>query len=1001
MTFCYRILPARKVVGLAMILAVSATAGPPTDLFPGVRERVSLDGPWHVRYDEADVLKHEIIAGETFAAVLSPCGPAGDAQVTIPASIEEDRPGYDGIVWYWRDFVVPSHWAGSRIALEFGAIDHRSEITVNGRRKGETSSQGGYSPFSEDITDRVRFGTTNRVVVRVQDLTLEIPESLSQQRISDVIYMIPSGQQTTHGNFGGIWQSVSLLRLPQLYLADVYIAARYSPSEAVVYYTYHVPSGWDKPVSAQFALVATTDAADVQATDQIDLPTDRPGIYPSRLTLFPRRVRPWSPEDPVLYDVVVTLRSEGRVFDQVRVRTGFRDIDFSNGHYTLNGRPFLLRAASYMSGDGRSVAPPTRVELFRREIAMAKATGLNAFLLRTTALPPPLLDAADEAGWFLIAEPPTGDIQPSRLAKNLALGEMNKLALRDRSHPSIFGWARIAGDRALDTDAERHFFAVKIRQLDHNHVLFDRRLDAPATGGCYLPGATDAMPYHVISTDEGGNAALDPRVATWIHVQGVSGLAQLVPTLDQFGTSRSGLPFEPESALRRIIGQLLEQYELAGLSRDFPTLSDWLKLSGETQASVLRARVEKALAVKGAAGVMVDCWNDASWDVRGFVSQFRQGKPALDAMSAALAPVTVRVATVPSAIRSGQGFPFSVTVESREEKPLDAQLHIKVWEADSSPDRPFYVAAQHIAFTDGAAIQFQDRLPDRSGNTPLVVSAWLQLGSERIAETTAYTLRLAPAQLPAVQAALVTTDTRLVELVSRLGMTPQHGLPDTAQRSLIIAGPFRQEATSPVFSLLPQLYDRVYRGDCAIVFGVPLLTRPSRDGWMLAVPEAFPFPVEAIELKRAGISPTHFARPHAATAALPAPCGLGLIAAANALLPDTVLATRAEPDAPATWLPGTTIAGWFAPARGRALAWDHVGQGWAGSDLVEIPYGQGRFLVCALPLVEQSSTHLLAERLFADLVLYGLSHTTGPLSELTKERRARHEAEAAALAQIP
>ena len=128
-------------------------------------------------------------------------------QILVPFAIESalsgvHRPLLPGEkLWYNRKFDVPADWnVEARIVLHFGAVDWETTVLVNGLEQGR--HQGGYTPFSFDITDAVKRGEENELVVVVWDPTNA--ETSSQQR----------GKQTLKPAFisytasSGIWQTV-------------------------------------------------------------------------------------------------------------------------------------------------------------------------------------------------------------------------------------------------------------------------------------------------------------------------------------------------------------------------------------------------------------------------------------------------------------------------------------------------------------------------------------------------------------------------------------------------------------------------------------------------------------------------------------------------------------------------------------------------------------------------------------------------------------------------
>ena len=81
-----------------------------------------------------------------------------------------ERGGEYGIllaVWYRRSFERPALRGGKRLLLHFGAVDYSATVWVNGVRVG--AHEGGYTPFSVDMTDVLRADGAQEVVVRAED----------------------------------------------------------------------------------------------------------------------------------------------------------------------------------------------------------------------------------------------------------------------------------------------------------------------------------------------------------------------------------------------------------------------------------------------------------------------------------------------------------------------------------------------------------------------------------------------------------------------------------------------------------------------------------------------------------------------------------------------------------------------------------------------------------------------------------------------------------------
>ena len=184
---------------------VSTTQLPGAGIYP-------LDGPWKLAIDPGNIGKSQ----RWFAG--DPVPAARDA--VVPGVLERTFPGYGGVVWYWKDFDAPSLGVTECLRLHFAAADYFAEAWVNGEYLG--SAEGGETPFSFDITWRVKAGHDNRLAVRLINP--------GNQRIDGMVLdEVPHGikhvamQVGNFWNCGGLLQSVDLRRLPAVRVDDLFV----------------------------------------------------------------------------------------------------------------------------------------------------------------------------------------------------------------------------------------------------------------------------------------------------------------------------------------------------------------------------------------------------------------------------------------------------------------------------------------------------------------------------------------------------------------------------------------------------------------------------------------------------------------------------------------------------------------------------------------------------------------------------------------------------------
>jgi beta-galactosidase/beta-glucuronidase len=122
---------------------------------------MNLNGPWEFCFDDKNVgLEQRWFSAGDFSA-----------RIIVPFSFESIESGigdrsFHACVWYRRSFEVPAAWSGQRVLLNFGAVDYRATVWVNGIVVGW--HEGGHTPFSLDITGAIQ-QAGNAIVVRAED----------------------------------------------------------------------------------------------------------------------------------------------------------------------------------------------------------------------------------------------------------------------------------------------------------------------------------------------------------------------------------------------------------------------------------------------------------------------------------------------------------------------------------------------------------------------------------------------------------------------------------------------------------------------------------------------------------------------------------------------------------------------------------------------------------------------------------------------------------------
>ncbi|PCD27201.1 hypothetical protein QX201_005967 [Fusarium graminearum] len=351
-----------------------------------------------------------------------PEGPL-DREVLVPACIESGLSGLQILdqreFWYQRSFEVPDDWKDQSVLLHFEAVDYNSTVFVNGKQK--TNHIGGYDRFTIDVTDNVKFGESNELLVFVSDPTDSqvIPIGKQTLRPSHIFYRSCSG----------IWQQVWLEAVPkENYITELDVAAGADGKVAV---TVHTSGKSSKPVKVT---IEGQDGTNLASHD---------GTTDEEFSFTATSPKLWWPDSPTLYNLTVTLESG----DEVHSYTGFRTI--SKGKVENVTRPLLNGEFVFQFGtldqgfwpDGLHT-PPNR-EAMISDLKLLKKFGFNMVRKHIKYEPHLFYQACDELGLLVIQDMPSlpaGGRKPNDAEQAEFQRQLEILVNQHKSYPSITTW---------------------------------------------------------------------------------------------------------------------------------------------------------------------------------------------------------------------------------------------------------------------------------------------------------------------------------------------------------------------------------------------------------------------------------------------------------------------------------------------------------------------------------------------------------------------------------
>jgi hypothetical protein len=370
----------------------------------------NLNGPWQFSGAEAG---EQPVFGKDL-----------DEKIVVPFPVESQLSGlerHEDHMFYRKLVNVPRDWKvgkGNRLKLNFGAVDYRARVWVNGKQVAEHT--GGYNAFSADVTDALRSTGPQEVVVAVTD-TGGANQPMGKQSTN------PSGIFYTQTS--GIWQTVWMEPVADTSIDNVVTTPDIDTSSLAV-----TVESDDASTNARVEAVARN--ANGEVVGKVSGPAN------SKLRLPVAKQHLWTPDDPYLYDLDVKL-TDGRSTDRIDSYFGMREIGIEKvGGFqklVLNGKP-IFSLATLDQGfwpDGLYTPPSDKALAF--DLQAHKKLGFNAVRKHIKVESPRWFYHADRLGLLVWQDFVSGNIT-NETGQKAFVDQGREMMRQHHNSPSVIGW---------------------------------------------------------------------------------------------------------------------------------------------------------------------------------------------------------------------------------------------------------------------------------------------------------------------------------------------------------------------------------------------------------------------------------------------------------------------------------------------------------------------------------------------------------------------------------
>ena len=435
----------------------------------------TLNGQWDFAFDHDRVGKKE----KWYRAL------SATHRIEVPFCYQSKLSGINSqehcdVVWYARKITVPADMTGRRL-LHFGAVDYIADVWLDGQYLG--GHEGGYTPFTFDVTDLTEAGGEYTLTVRAED-RLDFDQPRGKQSFR------PEPFECWYTPVTGIWQSVWLEGVGEYYPVDFRLTPclERASVKAEIYLN-------ELPKDASIKLTASYKG-DVVAMSELKVLSDRC----VQTELFLRHnerlegFHMWWPNDPRLYDLTIETIVGGEVVDKVDTYFGMRKVEVVNGKILLNNHVLyqkLILDQGYWP-DGLLTAPSD--DALRRDVELTKAMGYNGARKHQKFEDPRYLYWADKLGLLVWGELPSAYWLRDSEKRNM-MRDLSEAIKRDYNHPCLITWVPINeswGVPYIQTQVEAQELADALYHMVHS--LDGTRIVSGNDG--WEQAATDLLTVH-------------------------------------------------------------------------------------------------------------------------------------------------------------------------------------------------------------------------------------------------------------------------------------------------------------------------------------------------------------------------------------------------------------------------------------------------------------------------------------------------------------------------
>ncbi len=396
---------------------------------------------------------------------------------------------WQGTAFYRKQFEMPDV-PGKKVFLYFEGVMQEADVWIN--QKHLANHKGGYLPFTVDITDAVERGRQNFLKVRINNG--DNPN-------------IPPGKPLKELDFnyyGGIYRNVYLITTRKTHITDAVDANKTSSGGVLVRFDnvsdkkadgllkLHVKNETGKEKKVHFVAVFSNKEGQKHTV------TSEPGIAKSgsNLELIQHfnieNPDLWSPRQPNLYTVEISLFSDEKLVDNITETTGIRSIEVKEGGFYLNGEKQYIRGTNRHQ-EYPFVGYALSDEAQYRDVVKIKNAGFDFVRLSHYPHAEAFMQACDELGLMVMNCIPGWQFMGGEKFMENSLQDCRDMIRRDRNHPSVVFWEVSLNETEMPDDYITKATGILKEELPFTGIYSAGWTDHPAYD-LFIPARQHGQP---------------------------------------------------------------------------------------------------------------------------------------------------------------------------------------------------------------------------------------------------------------------------------------------------------------------------------------------------------------------------------------------------------------------------------------------------------------------------------------------------------------------------